>query len=40
MLRALLPVVLFSVIVGIWGEYWAKREREERRARRGSKGRP
>jgi hypothetical protein len=34
MLKALLPALITSAIVAVWGFYWAKRERQEREARR------
>lgn len=33
MIKAVLPIIIFGVIMGLYGEYWARRERKERRAR-------
>jgi hypothetical protein len=33
LLVAVMPLIIFGIIVGLWGTYWAKREREEWRQR-------
>ena len=33
MMKAVLPMIIFAVVMGLYGEYWARRERKERRSR-------
>ena len=33
MIFGLIPAAIVGIIVGMWGLYWAKRERQEWRAR-------
>lgn len=33
MMKAVLPMIIFAILMGLYGTYWARREREEWRAR-------